>query len=802
MAIHASALKRDLEIMEDGDSTLVGDRGVSLSGGQKARVSLARAIYFDADVYLLDDPLSAVDTSVGKHIMEKCICGVLKNKPCILITHQVQHLPKADKILILKDGQVMNQGTYEELTEQGIDFQTLVQPPEEEEAAVPDTLNHHKSHASLYRSHNTLDSQRLSPSHEQYVAPIQPEEDIQRGTLSFKLYLRYFYIGTGVFGILLCAFLNIAASLLYVMCDWWLAVGKQSEAVLEHRRLVAEQGPNSTLTDIPEVQNYHNLSILAAITGSCFLFGLFRSLDVFHILVSASKNIHNDMFASVIRSPTKFFDVNPPGRILNRFSKDIGLLDDLLPYSVNEFLVTFLQVIGIVLVACVVNPWVLIGVIPLGMIFILLRKFYLQTSRAVKRIEGVARSPALSHLSSTVHGLHTVRAYGVEAVFMEEFHRHQDVHSSAWFLFISTMRWFVFHLDTLCAAFITVVTLSSVAAAKSLDGGLVGMSVSSALTLMGTFQWAIRQSAEVENLMTSVERVSEYCELEPEAPLEIEGKKPAEAWPESGVVEAKNLSLRYDQETPFVLRDLTFTIRAQEKVGIVGRTGAGKSSLITVLFRMTEPEGLLNIDGLDIQGIGLHDLRSKISIIPQDPMLFTGTVRSNLDPFNQHGDDVLWQVLGEVELQSAVKDLTQGLDSLVSEGGVNFSVGQRQLVCLARAILTRNRILVIDEATANVDPSTDALIQETIRKKFHLCTVLTVAHRLHTIVDSDRVMVLDSGEILEFDAPATLLSDTTSNFYQMAAETGPDELSRLIQTAEVAHTKNSEEGAAVENGLK
>ncbi|ELT99037.1 hypothetical protein CAPTEDRAFT_212470 [Capitella teleta] len=812
MALQASALKRDLEILEHGDRTLVGDRGVSLSGGQKARVALARAIYFDADIYLLDDPLSAVDTSVGKHIMEKCICGALSEKPRILVTHQIQYLARADKILVLKDGEVVNVGTYEELTAQGIDFESLMEEPEAgeepKEDHMPEIMLPHSIEAqsvenmSLRPIGSTMTIDTIgSEVKAEYVAPVQNEEQSKKGSLSWKLYLQYFRTGVGIFGLMIFVLLNLSAHVAYILCDWWLAIwARQSEEhlfVIEQQRILTEQGGNTssnvTSNPIPRLDNQYNLGIFAAITLTCTFLGVLRSLDVFHILVTASRNIHNEMFACIIRCPSRFFDVNPVGRILNRFSKDIGLLDDQLPITMYDFIQCLLTVLGVVLVTCIVNPWVFIAVLPLGVVFFLLRRYYLNTSRDIKRVEGATRSPVLSHLTSTVHGLHTVRAYGVQETFEQEFYRHQDLHTSAWFLFLASARWFGFQLDLLCAFFITAVAMTSVVSAKVLDGGLVGLSVSSALTLMGMFQWAVRQSAEVENLMTSVERVKEYCQLESEAPLEsAEDKKPSDSWPQEGVLEAENLSLHYDKESPAVLKNLNFKINAQEKVGIVGRTGAGKSSLIGILFRMTEPEGTLRIDGLDIQGIGLHDLRSKISMIPQDPMLFNGTVRKNLDPFSQHPDEMLWQALGEVQLKVAVKDLAHGLDSLVSEGGVNFSVGQRQLLCLARAILVHNRILVIDEATANVDPRTDALIQETIRVKFRQCTVLTVAHRLHTIVDSDRVLVLSHGEILEFDEPAVLLSNTTSAFYKMAAQTGETELTRLIEIADSAQERKLE----------
>jgi ATP-binding cassette subfamily C (CFTR/MRP) protein 4 len=306
--------------------------------------------------------------------------------------------------------------------------------------------------------------------------------------------------------------------------------------------------------------------------------------------------------------------------------------------------------------------------------------------------------------------------------------------------------------------------------------------------LIGMFQWGVRQSAEFEAQMTAVERILEYSHLESEAALEAE-KRPPPDWPHLGQITFNGVTFTYAGAPKPVLSDLNFMIKGGEKVGIVGRTGAGKSSLLASLFRMVEPEGSIIIDGIDTKTVGLHDLRSKISIIPQDPVLFTGPVRRNLDPFNEHKDDQLWQALEEVQLKEVVTELPGQLDAPISEGGSNFSVGQRQLICLARALLRNNKILVLDEATANVDHETDSLIQQTIREKFIKCTVLTIAHRLHTIIDSDRVLVLDAGRVIEFEEPYNLLRQPLGLFRKLVKQTGHQMSSRLIATADEAHFK-------------
>uniref|UniRef100_A0A8C4NTL8 ATP-binding cassette, sub-family C (CFTR/MRP), member 4 n=1 Tax=Dicentrarchus labrax TaxID=13489 RepID=A0A8C4NTL8_DICLA len=631
--IKACALKKDLELLPDGDLTLIGDRGATLSGGQKARVNLARAVYQDADIYLLDDPLSAVDAEVGKHLFEQCICGLLKNKCRILVTHQQQHLKAADQIVVIKE-------------------------------------------------------------------VCAPAEEL------FQL---------------------------------------KSKAVL--------------------------LFLLSGLTAAAVVFGYARSLVIFHGLVRSAQTLHNSMFSAVIRTPVHFFDVNPIGRILNRFSKDISQMDSTLPITFVDFYQVSSDNHLIKTTALNLIPLILIPVVPLLFFFLYLRRFYLRTSRDVKRLESTTRSPVFSHLSSSLQGLWTIRALRAEDRLKKAFDAHQDLHSEAWFLFLMTSRWFALRLDSICSIFITFATFGCILLRDGLEAGEVGLVLTYAVTLVGNFQWTMRQSAEVENMMTSVERVVEYTELKSEAPWKTQTCPPPD-WPGKGAVSFNRVNFSYSDDGPLVLKDISATLHPNEKVGIVGRTGAGKSSLVSALFRLAEPQGKIYIDGVLTSEIGLHDLRQKMSIIPQDPVLFTDTVRKNLDPFNQHADEDLWKALEEVQLKSVVEELPGKLETVLAESGSNFSVGQRQLVCLARAVLRKNRILIIDEATANVDPRTDELIQKTIREKFRECTVLTIAHRLNTIIDSNRILVLDSGTIQELDCPFTLLQNKEGALYNMVQQTG------------------------------
>uniref|UniRef100_A0A4W3IBQ5 Multidrug resistance-associated protein 4 n=1 Tax=Callorhinchus milii TaxID=7868 RepID=A0A4W3IBQ5_CALMI len=710
--ITVCALKKDMQMLQDGDLTQIGDRGVTLSGGQKARVNLARAVYQDADIYLLDDPLSAVDAEVGRHLFEQCITGILQNKPRILVTHQLQYLSAATHILIIKEGKVVQKGTFTELLKSGVDFASLLKHEEEDESTGLEPM---------------LKSTR-------------------NRTLSQTSILSLGSLGSSAQSI--------------------------QECILE-----------------PVVSANHSLCFISSFLGltlAVILFGIVRSLMIFEVLVNSSQELHNRMFNSIIRAPVLFFDQNPIGRILNRFSKDIGHLDDLLPYTCLDFSQTFLQILGVVAVAVSIIPWILISVCPLFIVFFYLRRYFLQTSRDIKRMESTTRSPAFSHLSSSLEGIWTIRATKTEPQFQAKFDDHQDLHSEAWFLFLTTSRWFAVRLDVLCAIFVTTVAFGSILIANQINSGQVGLALSYAITLMGMFQWGVRQSAEVENLMTSVERVLEYTELQSEAAWES-SKPPPKDWPNKGTVVFDGVNFSYSVNADPVLKNLNLTIRSKEKVGLVGRTGAGKSSLIAALFRLAEPEGKIMIDGILTSELGLHELRQNMSIIPQDPVLFTGSMRKNLDPFNEHDDEALWRALEEVQLKEVVEELPHKMEMQLAESGSNFSVGQRQLVCLARAILRKSKILIIDEATANVDPRTDELIQKTIRERFEQCTVLTIAHRLNTIIDSDRILVLDAGRVTEYDEPYLLLKNNNGQFSKMVQHLGKAEMASLFEIAKKVH---------------
>ncbi|GIY89244.1 hypothetical protein CEXT_676372 [Caerostris extrusa] len=843
----------DIELFPYGDQTAVGERGVSLSGGQKARVNLARAMYFDADIFLLDDPLSAVDASVSKHLFEKCINGYLKDKVRILATHQIQFLKGASQILVLKEGRCLALGTYDQLTESGVDLGSLMEDYENERRQRLCSMNSNASNVSL--SEELLDGVTAVPLYESTLslsssvstgyddiegekvndkAPKSMEEIKTTGSVTFKIYSEYIKSGAGLFLRLILLFSYIGTQVLFNGSDFWLTAWTNLEQRKynikdcwenTNKTLLNETGQyNSTyglfdrefflmnienvsencfkvtenyLVDEPEaaaeVNTPYHLSVYAGLVLIVFLLSLVRTTGFFHMCMKASRTLHNKMFRCVLRSPVSFFDSNPVGRILNRFSKDVGVIDETMPLAALDAVIIFCTLFGIICVVAIIEPLLLIPTFIITLAFIFLRRFYLPTARDVKRYEGITKSPVFSHLSTSLYGLTTIRAFKAQQTFEVGFDHYQDKHTATWFMFISVTRWFGIVLDWLCVIYITCVTISMVILSEDPSyASRAGLAIASALQLSGSFQWGVRQSAEVESQMTSVERVIEYSNLAPEAALDSDkDKKPPNEWPSKGYIVYQNVSLKYAEDEPPVLKNLNFEIYPEEKIGIVGRTGAGKSSMIATLFRMTEPEGVIKIDGVITKDIGLHDLRRKISIIPQDPVLFTGPVRRNLDPFSEHKDNELWQALEEAYLKESIEEMPGGLDTIVAEGGSNFSVGQRQLICLARAILRRNRVLVLDEATANVDPNTDSLIQKTIRDRFAHCTVLTIAHRLHTIMDSDRVLVLDAGEVKEFDAPFSLLQNRNSLFSHMVQMTGASMAHQLREVARAAYLKTA-----------
>ncbi|CAK1600132.1 unnamed protein product [Parnassius mnemosyne] len=782
------ALERDLSLFPHGDKTVIGERGVSLSGGQRARINLARAVYKEADIYLLDDPLSAVDTHVARHIFENCIKSYLSDKTVVLVTHQIQFIKSVDQIVIMDKGNILAEGTFEDLNEKELAIIQLMQDKTREVREEESTPNL-QSHSMLLPSAVSLTRRRLSIIlGTSSFADQELEAEAQAiGRVRGSVYKEYFLAGTSYIYVFIVCIMFILAQFFASACDFWI-----SKWSLIEDHLTGDPTIDNLIWSQEGLYRNHYVVIFGILTVATVAVALFRAFLFFSLCMKSSIKLHDQMFDCISQSPMSFFHANPSGRILNRFSKDMGSVDELLPQAMLDCFQIILNLVGVIVVILMTDITMLIPITTSLIIFYIFRVIYVRTTSAIKRLEGITRSPVFGHVNATVLGLATIRSFGAQQLLTQEFDRHQDLHSAAWYLFIACSRAFGYFLDVICLLFIICVTFSCLMK-TDIEGSNVGLVITQSISLTGIFQWGMRQSAEMENQMTSVERVLEYTKLPQEPALVIEADKtPPEDWPSEGAIQFDNLSLKYTPDGNNVLHKLHFDVRPQEKIGIVGRTGAGKSSIIQAMFRLAYLDGSIRIDGIDISTIGLHDLREKISIIPQEPVLFSGTLRKNLDPFNEFPDELLLNALSNVELLN-IEEGVGALYKQVSECGTNFSVGERQLVCLARAIVRNERILLLDEATANVDAQTDALIQTAIRLHFSGCTVITIAHRLNTVIDSDKILVLDAGRLMEFDHPHILLQNKKGYFRKMVAETGPAMTAMLHKMAKESYESKQKE---------
>ncbi|CAK9815097.1 Probable multidrug resistance-associated protein lethal(2)03659 [Anthophora plagiata] len=806
--IKACSLLRDFKQFPQGDQTVVGERGSSLSGGQKARINLARSLYRQADIYLLDDPLSAVDTHVSKHLFEECMQKYLAGKTRILATHQLQYVKNVDAIILIEQGKVTKFSYYQDLLNQRPEYAELLatEPETNEDSSIEKNTMRRQFSSSSTRSRTPEASSGATDDEEEDEGSEKLNDGLEgtsRGMVKGSIFIKYFQTGANLYLAFTLLLLFICTQFIASLNDYFVPF-LVSEEETRHYLLIQKSLniSNDTVTeedaDISSVYNY--MYIYTGVIVGLFCICITRSLTFYKVCIHCSQKLHDMAFSALIRTGMRFFDTNPSGRILNRFSKDMGAIDELLPKAILDAGQICMMMFGSLTLSCVINPLFLIPILFLGTVFYWIRKVFLKTSKNIKRMEGMTRSPVFTHLNATLNGLTTIRAYCAQDILKTEFDKLQDVHTSTVYMYMVASTAFGFSLDIFCFVFTSLVTFSFLILQQSFSGGEVGLAITQVMAMTGMIQWGMRQNAEVANQMMAVERVLEYTQIPPEPNLRDRGKfakkaekqiaLPANApknWPTDGMIRFKNVYMRYSEDDPPVLKGLNIVIYPGEKIGIVGRTGAGKSSLISALFRLAKIEGIIEIDGIDTGSICLEDLRRHISIIPQDPVLFSGTLRRNLDPFDEFTDKALWEVLDEVELKDAIITAGTGLQSRVLDRGSNYSVGQRQLVCLARAILRNNRILMLDEATANVDPQTDALIQHTIRKKFAKCTVLTIAHRLNTIMDSDKVLVMDKGRMAEYDHPHILLQNSYSQFTSLVKETDRAMYDQLVKVAKQSY---------------
>uniref|UniRef100_A0A672QSJ5 Multidrug resistance-associated protein 1 n=1 Tax=Sinocyclocheilus grahami TaxID=75366 RepID=A0A672QSJ5_SINGR len=760
--VEACALLPDLEILPGGDLTEIGEKGVNLSGGQKQRVSVARAIYCNCAVYLLDDPLSAVDAHVGKHIFEKVIGpqGLLQGRTRVLVTHGLSFLPQADLILVMVDGEITEMGSYTELLgRQGAfaEFLRTYTNTEQEESVGGEAVNGTPFHTGTSKTPektepNDVAAAKKAKSTEAARLTEADKANTGRVKLSvFWEYMKAIGLPLSIFSIFLffCHHLSSLGS------NYWLSLWTDDPVINNTQ-------PNSEM----RLGVYGALGLTQGIAVFCY------SVAVSVGGILASRYLHQTMLYNVLRSPMSFFERTPSGNLVNRFAKETDTIDSVIPSIIKMFMGSMFNVLGSCAVILIATPLVAIIIPPLGLLYFFVQRFYVASSRQLKRLESVSRSPVYTHFNETLLGTSVIRAFGEQQRFIRESDGRVDLNQKAYFPSIVANRWLAVRLEFVGNCIVAFAALFAVMARDSLSPGIMGLSISYALQVTTSLNWLVRMSSEVETNIVAVERVKEYGDTEKEAEWRLEHSTLPAGWPTTGHIEIRNFGLRYREDLELAISDISVNIEGGEKVGIVGRTGAGKSSLTLGLFRIIEAaQGEICVDGVNIAELGLHELRSRITIIPQDPVLFSGSLRMNLDPFDGYTDEEVWRALELAHLKNFVSGLPDKLNHECSEGGENLSLGQRQLVCLARALLRKTKILVLDEATAAVDLETDNLIQSTIRTQFEDCTVLTIAHRLNTIMDYTRVLVLDKGQMAEFDSPSNLTAKK-GIFYKMAKDSG------------------------------
>lgn len=790
--VDACCLGPDIDNLSAGDLTEIGERGVNLSGGQQQRINLARAIYANRDVILMDDPLSAVDAHVGRHMFEHAICGVLKNKTRILSSHNLDVLRRCDRVLWLEDGRISGLGTFGDLIAHNSGFQNLMKSS---------NIMQHSDKASQDEQPDSVAGPRSTGNNKTTESGLLIKNDeIPDGDVPWRVYKSYFSSsGSALFAFIPLVLLVLAQSsntLTSVWLSWWI----QDTRGLDRETYVAI---------------YVFFAVIQTLLSFLFAAGV-------SVLGSrASRRLLEAATTRIVKAPLDFHASQPMGRMMTRFSRDVEVMDNQLPDALRMFSYTVAVITSIFTLIIVYFHYFGIALVPLSIAFFCWTIYYRASARQFKRHESVFRAALFARFGEALSGVQTIRAYGEQARFTDTIHRAIDEANAAGFLTLSNQRWLTARLDLVAIGVVLTTGLLVVLMHKQADPGNSGVVLSYVLSTTQMVQLVVRQLAEVDSAMNSTERLHEYAtELpmedvsvgEKHNHLDDETRQSPKSWVTHGAIRMENLHMRYRPDLPFVLRGLNLRIKSGEKLAVVGRTGAGKTSITAALFRLV-PDGLaagrIEIDGTDISTVPLSSHRASLSVIPQDPTLFKGTIRSNLDPFGNKTDMQLWSALRQVgmkgtsrpptgteksgypepeaidlqfmasRMQKAQNPRTQNaalnkvsLDSVVEEQGANFSQGQRQLLALARVLVQDSKIVVFDEATSSIDMETEIFIQNAMKRNLRDKTVIAIAHRLRTILDYDRVLVLDRGMMLECDSPYNLWKRRGTQFRSMCDKSG------------------------------
>ncbi|TMW67880.1 hypothetical protein Poli38472_007552 [Pythium oligandrum] len=735
--LEACALTKDLQSLPAGDRTEIGERGVNLSGGQKARVALARACYSDASVFILDSPLSAVDAIVQNEIFQKCLLGLLRNRTIILVTHNPEiiaseHVTRA--LTISEHGELVE--TRAVRAEGSVLLSPLRQQSTETGVGIGGT--------DPTETHKLIE-----------------EEDRSEGRVAGQVFMSY-YRAVGGFPVL---FVVIMSQILWQACEitssFWLS----------------DWSTDATNTSNDTVSETYRIEVYTALGVSSALMVVVRALIVSWSGLGASKRLFDRMTHSLIHAPMKFFDAIPIGRILNRYTNDVADVDITVPLGFGTFFASLFSVGCTVATTAMIIQWKGLFLIPIIVLYVVIAQFYLAPAREIMRLLKTIEAPVYSHLSESIEGGLVIRAFGHNHVSRFESAVDYKINTAnkAWYAYLCVTQWFALHIRLLGSVLVFVVAYSLILLHASLSSAIIGLAFSYILKASQSVEGIVHAWSNVETAMVSPERMQQYIDNEQEAPQRISSMDPptSPAWPSSGSIQFKNVSFRYKESGRLVLKNLDFSVYGGEKIGVVGRTGAGKSSLTMALFRINElAGGSVLIDDVDVGKIGLKTLREKLSIIPQNPVLFKGPLRRYLDLFDEYSDDALWSALRRVGLSDRITSEDAKLECMVEENGENFSVGECQMLCMSRALLRESRIVIFDEATAGIDHDADQKLQRVIREAFVGSTVLTIAHRLDTILDADRILVLDGGDVVSFASPSELVSARSGHFYELMREGG------------------------------